>query len=393
MINLAATESLELVTSATCTVHYAVSYQHHTATAAMVRKGGAGAVTTATDTTILAAPAASEQYAVEELSVRNAGTASCDVTILKDVAATEYALTPVTTLQAGESLCYSSGRGWYTLDVSGRTKTADSSSAGLSGRTLSFYKIGITAEAAGEGYSWALNSGFPGAWSPGTDGVNGRVTDGNGPSADDAGALPYTNAASGANYLTGFTASSSVANSISLHDVLWTNDALDVTVTTEQAIVTPAFPARDLTGTVNGVGVNVGILVTGATGQGGALTDITLNYTNSAGTAAQTATMAAFPATATAGTVVWFQLAAGDVGVKSIEGITIGTTMTSGTISLIAARKLATIGNGLANVAGKAPIDPNTGIRLYNGTCLLLIGRVSATTATTIEGDVTISNR
>lgn len=392
MINLAATESLELVTSATCTVHYAVSYQHHSATAATVAKGGAGAVTTATDTTILAAPSASEQYAVEEVSVRNAGTASCDITILKDVAATEYALTPVTTLQAGESLCYSNGRGWYTLDVSGRTKTADSSSSGLSGRTLSFYKIGITAEAAGEGYSWALNSGFPGAWSPGTDGIDGRNTNGNGPAAADAGALPYVNAASGANYLTGLTVSSSVANTVGLYDVVWVNDALVVTTTTEQAITTAAFPARDLTGAVSGIGYQVGILVTGALGSG-AVTNCTLNYTNSAGVDTKTATMASIPATATAGTVIWFQLAAGDVGVRSIQGITLGTSLTSGTISLIVARRLASVGCGTANVSASAAIDPNTGIRLYDGTCLLLIGRVSATTATTIEGDVTISNR
>jgi hypothetical protein len=392
MINLSGTDTLELVTSSTSSTDYSASWVLKSLTAGPLSEGSAGNVAAATDTTIVAAPGASQQKEVGLLTIRNKGTASQTVSVQKDVGGTEYLLCAAT-LQVGEALEYVDGQGFSVRDVSGRTTAAQGSAAGLSGRTLSFYKIGLTAEAAGEGYSWALNTGFPGAWSPGSEGVNGRVTDGNGPSADDAGALPYTNAASGANYLTGFTASSSVANSISLHDVLWTNDALDVTVTTEQAIVTPAFPARDLTGTVNGVGVNVGILVTGATGQGGALTDITLNYTNSAGTAAQTATMAAFPATATAGTVVWFQLAAGDVGVKSIEGITIGTTMTSGTISLIAARKLATIGNGLANVAGKAPIDPNTGIRLYNGTCLLLIGRVSATTATTIEGDVTISNR
>jgi hypothetical protein len=392
MINLTATDSLEVVTSSTSSTDYSASYVTKSLTAGPLTGGNAGNISTATDTTIVAAPSASEQREVGLVTVRNKGSASQTVTLQKDVSGTEYALCTAT-LQAGEALEYVAGQGFVVRDVSGRATSAEASAAGLTGRTLSFYKIGITAEAAGEGYSWALNTGFPGAWSPGSEGVNGRNTNGNGPAAGDAGALPYVNAASGANYLTGFTASSSVANSLALYDVVWVNDALVVTTTTEQVIETAAFPARDLAGTVNGVGYQVGILVTTATGQGGALTDITLNYTNSAGPAAQTATMASFPATATAGTVVWFQLAAGDVGVKSIEGITIGTTMTSGAISLIVARRLATIGNGLANVAGKAAIDPNTGIRLYDGTCLLLIGRVSATTATTIEGDVTISNR
>lgn len=393
MIRLAdTTQSLELVTSSSTSVDYNVSYIKRRAGIADVQASAAGNVASATDTTIVAAPSeGSITHLIDGATFRNKGTAAIDLTVQLDVSGTEYALTPVTTLQGGEILQYSDGDGWSVLDVSGRRKAATSDGAGLTGYTLPFYKIGITGEAAGQWYTWALNTGFPGAWSPGTDGVDGRVTDGT--STDDAGALPYTNAASGANYLTGFSGSASVANRLALFDVLWVNDSLDVTDTMEQAIETPAFPARDVGGTVNGKGLQVGILVTGATGQGGALTDITLNYTNSAGTAARTATMASFPATATAGTVVWFQLEAGDVGVKSIEGITIGTTMGSGTISLIVARKLAAFGNGTANVGGAAAIDPRTGIRLYDGSCLLLMGVLSATTATTIEGEVTIANR
>lgn len=393
MIRLSATtQSIELVTSSSTSVDWQVSYIKRRPGVQDEQASDAGNVASATDTTIVAAPAeGSITHLVDSITVRNKGTAALDVTVMKDVSGTEYHLTPVTALQPGEVLAYESGTGWHVLDVSGRRKTTSEIASGTSGKTVPFYKIGITGEAAGQWYTWALNTGFPGAWSPGTDGVNGRATDGTG--ADDVGCLPWTNASTGAWYLTGFSGSSSVANRMALYDVLWVNDALDVTDTMAQAITSPTLPARDLNGATAGAGVMVGILVTGATGNGGAVTDITLDYTNSAGTASRTATMASFPATATAGTVVWFELEAGDVGVRSIQGITIGTTLTSGTISLIAARKIAAFGNAVANVGGSAAIDRNTGIRLYSGSCLLLMGLLSATTATTIEGEITLANR
>ena len=385
------THSLELVTSTSGSVDWTVSYVKRRPGLPDEQASGAGTVSTALDTTIVTAPVeGSVDHLVDHVTVRNKGTAAMGVTIQKDVSGTEYQLHSVT-LQPGEMLEFAEAKGFVVKALSGAEKVDSGSTVGTSGYTLPFYKIGITGEAAGQWYSWALNSGYPGAWSPGSEGVDGRVTDGT--AVADGGALPYVDAVTGANYLVGFSGSSSVANRMQLVDVLWVNDALDVTVTTEQVIETPTWPARDLNGATLGAGVHVGILVTTATGQGGALTDITLNYTNSAGTAEQTATIASFPATATAGTVVWFQLEAGDTGVRSIEGITIGTTMTSGAISLIAARKLTAFGNGTANLGGAAAIDPRTGIKLYDGSCLLLMGLLSATTATTIEGEVTIANR
>lgn len=388
MINLSlAAHTLELLTSAAVSTDWYVSYDNRGANAP---GAGAGNVDTATTTTLLLGPSTGVRE-VNKISIRNkSSTTAQTVTLKLDVSGTDYYLTPDVTLQPGEALEYEAGSGFSVKDVTGRTKQLSDQAIGTSGYTLDFYKVGITAEAAGQWYTWALNPGYPGAWSPGTDGVNGRVTDGSG-GADDGGALPYVDAASGANYLVGFSGSSTVACRMAVFDVLWVNDALDPTDTMAQAIVSPTWPARDTNGATAGHGIQVGILVTTATGQGGALTDITLEYTNSAGTAERTATMASFPATATAGTVVWFELEGGDSGVRSIEGITIGTTMSSGAISLIAARKLAAFPVGVANVGGKA--DLGDGVRLYNGTCMLLMARLSATTAMTCEGEVVIANR
>lgn len=386
MINLSlAAHTLELLTTASVSTDWYVSYDNRGANAP---GAAAGNVATGTTTTLLAGPASGVRE-VNKISIRNKGTASQTVTLKLDVSSTDYYLTPDVVLQAGETLEYEAGAGFSVKDISGRTKQLADQAVGTSGYTLGFYKVGITAEAAGEFYTWALNTGFPGAWAVGTSGVNGRNTDGN--AAPDAGCLPYINAASGANYLTGFSGSSTVACRMELFDVVWVNDALDVTLTDPQAITTAAFPARDINGSANGAGYSVGILVTGATGNAGAVTNITLGYTNQSGTASKTATMASFPATATAGTVVWFQLAAGDYGVRSIQSITIGTTLASGTISLIVARRLAAFSASVPNVGGQATLG--SGVRLYDDTCPLLFARLSATTAMTCEGEVTISNR
>jgi hypothetical protein len=137
----------------------------------------------------------------------------------------------------------------------------------------------------------------------------------------------------------------------------------------------------------------VGILVTTATTNAGAITNTTLSYTNSAGTAGRTATMASFPATAVIGTVVWFQLAAGDSGVQSIQSVTLGTSYAGGAVSLIVARPLASFPSLVVHVGGMNLPPQNPGTRLYNGTCALPIGLMAGTTATTLTGFATVMER
>ena len=104
--------------------------------------------------------------------------------------------------------------------------------------------------------------------------------------------------------------------------------------------------------------------------------------------------MAAFPATAVIGTVVWFQLAAGDQGVRSVQSITLGTSYAGGAISLILASFLMGRGDPIVNV-GPQRVAPNLdhGVRLYDGACLLPMGVRAATTATNISGRVYVATR
>lgn len=125
------------------------------------------------------------------------------------------------------------------------------------------------------------------------------------------------------------------------------------------------------------------------------MTNTTLTYTNSEGTGSRTATISSFPQTAALGTLVPFQLQAGDRGVRDIASITLGTSYVSGSISLVLLRKLACVPNAIVHVGGimnQLTSDP-TGIRIYNGTALFISAIPSTTTAANLAGCLQIFNR
>lgn len=378
----ATTHSLELQTSTSQSLDWTVGYVDITTTT-FTADSGQGNVASATTTTIVAAPAASTQRQVKMITAVNRGTTSNTITIKKDVSGTERVLF-VASLAAGESVNYIDGSGFCVRDVAGREKMYNSDSPGTDGKTVPFYKIGGASEAVGVWHTLALVTGTPGAWAPGTPGLDGRATDGT--TAGDGGCVPVPNPAAGGNFLTGVVTSATVAHQHWLMDVLWVNSGIVVTTTTAQAIASVALPARDINGTANGIGCMVGLLVSAATTNVAAITNTTLNYTNSAGTAGRTATMTSFPATAVEGTVVWFNLQAGDNGIQSIQGITLGTSYVTGTIHIIVARPVSAVACFTADIPQQAPINPSTGVRLYSGVCLLPFYVAASTSATTISG-------
>lgn len=386
------THILELVTSSTASVDYSISYVDMDSTT-FTPGSTDGAITTVTTTTILSAPASSTQRQVKMMSIANKGTASNTVTVQKDVSGTNYEILPAIVLGADESLQYIDGKGFSVLDSSGRIKYQVPQASGTTGKAFQFYKIGVASEAIGIQHSHYAATGNPGAFAPGSPGVAGRTTDGT--TTTDAGCIPIWTP-TGSLFLTGFDVASSVICQAILHDLLWINTGVVVTTTTAQTINSTTLPARDNNGSTNGEGIYAAILVTTATTNVGAVTNTTLSYTNSDGTAGRTATMSSFPATAVAGTFVPFQLATGDRGIRSIQSVTLGTSYGGGAISLVLFRDLAATPCLVANVGGSSSLSlaaANPGVRLYNGSGLLLRQLCSATTATTLTGVVTIMER
>ncbi len=386
-INLSnTTHVLELTTSVAGSVHYQVGYTDITSSSVGTPTDSFGIITTATTTIIATAPAASTTRKIQYVNVFNNG-ASNTIILKKDIAGTEYNILQVT-LQQGETLRVVNDK-VEVLDVSGRLKTQNTGLSEITGNSRALFKVGTAPEAPGQYYCFAKDNGAPGAWSPGTPGINGRNT--NGTTAADLGCITVGNPTSGAWYVRDFNIAASQHGQFILADVLWVNSGLVVTTTTAQTITQPTLPARDNLGTTNGYGVGAGLLVTTATTNAAVINNITLQYTNSNGVAGRTGTMS-YPATAVAGTFVPFQLAAGDVGVRSIQSITLGTTLGGGAISLIAFNFLGTCPVTLAN-AGSIAFQKQLDLRIENGHCLLPFWLASSTFATNLTGTVYFVNK
>lgn len=387
--------TLECVTTSTSGIDYLITWFDETTSGAGIGSSdpaagsGMGEITTATTTTILGAPAVSTTRTVQNITLTNVGAAENTLTIKVDVAAgTEYTHLNTVTLKAGESLYYNAGVGW--------SRSPDLTST-VTGLTYSFGKTGTASDAAAYWYGYWKDTGVLGAWAPGTPGLAGRATDGT--TSTDAGCIYFPDAGAGkVRYLTEVSMNATIASAYSLWDVVWVNSGLVVTTTTGQTINSVAFPARDDNGTTNGEGFLIGIYAVAALGNAGVVSNSTVTYTNSAGTGSRTATLSAtvpqnFPATPVIGTVVWFDLAAGDTGVRSIQTVTLNTTLTSGTASVFVARKLVDVPVSVVNMTFSKTINNGYGVVLYDNACILPFARTSATTATVINGSVTTVER
>ena len=353
-------------------------------------------ISTATTTTVVASPASSTVRNIKHLNITNDhASQSCNVTVEHTDGTTAIELMAFTLLPGENMILNEEGR-WAHRDAQG----AEYPPAGLgayTGNSISFMKTGTAADTAGYWYGTFKDAGFPGAWAPGTPGVNGRVTDGT--QSADYGSIPVKNPAVGGNFLTEIQWAASVNHTHLLFDVLWVNSGLSVTSTsTAQAITTPTLPARDVNGTTNGEGCMIGILFSAASTLAAVNALSTVSYTNSKGVSGRTATMTAvqgsqLPATPVIGTIAWYNLAAGDTGVQSIQSFNIGaTSWLTGTIHLFIARDIATMGTTIVNVAAQKVLG-SPGIRLYNGSCILHCYVASATTATFQNGELTIMEK
>lgn len=322
-------------------------------------------ISTATTTTIVPSPGAGVTRNLKGLYIANDSTGtSCNVSVehfdgTNQVELIEFILLP------GENLGYREDGSWVHRDKQG----AEYPPAGLgayTGNAFPFMKTGTAADVAGCWYCTAKDAGFPGAWSPGTPGINGRVT--NGTTAADNGCIPIKNPSVGANYLTEIQMAS--------------------------PLVVPLMSRAGSDGVVIACAV---VVVTTANTNAAAIANATVSYTNSDGVAGRTATLSAIagsqiPATPVIGTIVWFNLAAGDKGVRSIQSITLGTSLGAGAVSLMIARDIAMIGTTIPNVSAQKVIGA-PGIRLYNGTCMLHCVMASATTATFFNGEVVVMEK
>jgi hypothetical protein len=347
-------------------------------------------ITTTGDQTLVAAPGSGLSRQVQEITIVNKAAVAVQVQPrLGAPPGTTRAAGVVYTLAAGEALTYLESAGWEVINIYGTPRQTPGVQVLVSDPVF-INKTGTAPESQGQYYCWAKDSGTPGAWSPGTPGLAGRVTDGT--TAADAGCARIPNAGAGqTKFLTDLSCAATVAQTAFVFDLLLVNTGIVVTTTTAQTLNTVTLPARDRDGTTAGLDVRAALLITTATTNAGAIPSIAISYTNSDGVAGRTATIPSYPATAVLGTLVPFDLQAGDSGVRSVQTITLGNTLTSGAISLILYRTLAFVGQPAANFGVQTPA--RSGARLYNGACILAFSLASGTGASTINLQLTVETR
>lgn len=246
------------------------------------------------------------------------------------------------------------------------------------------YKAGFTGIAAGQFHSSVYLAGRPGAMTAPSSGLAGAAV-----TSSRAGMLPLTAAVTGSNiYLAGMDACQAAnVGAVLLVDRLWDNSGIAITTTTGQTVNSATWPARDTSGATSGAGVLVGLEVSATLGNG-AVSNTTLTYTNSAGTGSRTGTIASFPAASTTGTFVPFNLAAGDVGVRSIQTLTLGTTYVSGTMHLVAYRVLAVIPTPTANIASSQDFLQLGMPRIWDSSALQLTYLLSGTAGGAVQASL-----
>lgn len=234
---------------------------------------------------------------------------------------------------------------------------------------------------------WSL-AGAPGAGAFDTT-LNGVVLSSSSTIPD--GSIPHYDPASGNSYLSRFTGRTSTAGTLLLLDRLWHNGGYTITSTAAQNSTTPTWPSRcptsgaDDTPGTTGHGVMLACEISAATGAG--TPTITCSYTNSNGTAGRTGTnILATAASAAIGATYFIGLQAGDVGVRSLQSVTLSATWTSGTMNMVAYRVLAELELAGANLPGAIDAITSGFPRLYDGVVPWLVLIPNGTGAATVAG-------
>lgn len=179
---------------------------------------------------------------------------------------------------------------------------------------------------------------------------------------------------------------SSVVGAINLMDRLWQNSGFVVTSTGAQTINSVAWPARDLNSSTNGTGVMLAMEVTTTLGAG--TPTLTVTYTNSAGLGSRTGTIGPILTTCNAGTFYPMALAAGDLGVRSVQSITSSATMTSGAVSFVAYRVMCVLPMGVPNYATDRDAVALGFPKCSNSSVPWIVYTPSGTTSTSTDGTI-----
>ncbi len=234
-------------------------------------------------------------------------------------------------------------------------------------------KANVTAVAGRMTSLWSA-AGQPGVGST----TLGQAAAGVVPLDSDTGFLSFVNPGAGNSYLAGVSGVSAASGVLVIWDNLWTwgsgGSGWVVTTTTAQSTTAPAALTRP---DANGTNTEAWLEVLATMGAGAATP--VLSYTNPGSTAGRTTGTMGYAATSIIGSMYNFPLQAGDTGVKSVQSLTLTTTMTSGTARVMILRRVATIPI-VANVGFKFDAY-DLGMPLISNDAALMVGVQASSTA------------
>jgi hypothetical protein len=242
-----------------------------------------------------------------------------------------------------------------------------------------FTRGSFTPRAVGAYHSLWKVAGLPG---PGVTPATG-----NGAIPDDttAGAHPFTNGAGAENnYLLHVAATSLTLGTLYFYDRLWANSGLNTTTTITN------FTSTALTRHTGGVAVEVWLEVYTALGAATA-SNLTVSYTNQAGTTGRTGTIVKPAVTTAVGEMFPMQLQSGDSGVRAIASTQWSVTQTSGDFGLVMMKRCGMVplrpSDQGASVLG--PFDLPYA-EIADDACIATMLRAGSASANSIDGELGI---
>lgn len=202
-----------------------------------------------------------------------------------------------------------------------------------------------------------------------------------------SGAIPIPDAGTDKLYLAELDLCGTLAGSVMFADRALEYGGLSGIVTTAQALSALSLPAR----CGNGEGYELWLEWYTATGST-ASASVTASYTSSDGTSGRTATLVGgTPASVPANRCYRMTLQGDDVGVQSVQSVTLGTsTGTAGNFGVTIRKTLGGYGMTSANIGGRWGYAETGLTEIPDDACLEMLMQSTSTSTGNITGTITV---
>jgi hypothetical protein len=173
------------------------------------------------------------------------------------------------------------------------------------------------------------------------------------------------------------------AGTISWYDRLYAASGFSGTVTTAQTITAPPAFSRNTTG------AGAVIFIESYTATGATPANVTVQYTNSAGVSGRNTVSEPMITSMPAGRLLMLRLQADDVGVQSIQSVTLSlSTGTAGNFGVVVAVPIYEHSSAIANVTQVYDYAQLSLPALYTGACLMPVHLGTTTSTGVIMGSI-----